>query len=59
MDPQMTDWTSPHLHLLVPGVPFFPVKTMYFSDEKSITDENDEAHSHGAVPWHITPFLLF
>ena len=30
-----------------------PVKTMYFSDEKSITDENDEAsfkaHSHGAV----------
>ena len=30
-----------------------PVKTMCFSDEKSITDENDEAsfkaHSHGAV----------
>ena len=30
-----------------------PVKTMDFSDEKSITDENDEAsfkaHSHGAV----------
>ena len=30
-----------------------PAKTMYFSDEKSITDENDEAfskvHSHGAV----------
>ena len=36
---------------------------MYFSDEKSITDENDEAsfkaHSHGAVrAWHITLFLL-
>ena len=30
-----------------------PVKTMYFSDEKPITDENNEAsfkaHSHGAV----------
>ena len=39
-----------------------PVKTMYFSDEKSITDENNEAslkaHSHGAVR-SITLFLLF
>ena len=39
-----------------------PVKTMYFSDEKSITDENNEAsfktHSHGAVH-SITLFLLF
>ena len=30
-----------------------PVKAMYFSDEKSITYENDESflkvHSHGAV----------
>ena len=40
-----------------------PVKTMYFSDEKSIiTDENDEAsfkaHSHGAVR-SITLFYCF
>ena len=39
-----------------------PVKTMYFSDEKSITDENNEAsfkaHSHGEVR-SITLFLLF
>ena len=38
------------------------MKTMYFSDEKSITDENDEAsfkaHSHGAVR-SITLFYCF
>ena len=39
-----------------------PVKTMYFSDEKSITDENNEAsfkaHSHRAVR-SITLFYCF
>ena len=37
-----------------------PVKTMYFFDEKSITDENNEAfkaHSHSAVH-SITLFFL-
>ena len=36
-----------------------PVKTMYFSDEKSMTDENPfKAHSHGAVR-SITLFYCF